>query len=40
MHDELIHSLHDLDGEFQCNELAYLALTMKIEGPLRDRWAS
>ena len=39
MHDKLIGNLHDLAGEFQCNELAYLALTAKIEGPLRDRWA-
>ena len=39
MHDKLIDSLHDLTGEFQPNELAYLALTSKIEGPLRDRWA-
>lgn len=39
MHDKLIGNLHDLAGEFQCNELAYLALTTKIEGPLRDRWA-
>lgn len=39
MHDKLIGNLHDLAGEFQCNEIAYLALTTKIEGPLRDRWA-
>lgn len=39
MHDDVIDSLRDLAGEFQRNELAYLALTAKIEGPLRDRWA-
>ena len=38
--EELIQeSLTSVDREFRPNELAYLALTMKIENPLRDRWA-
>ncbi len=32
-------SLATIDCEFRKNELAYLALTTKIEHPLRDRWA-
>lgn len=37
---ELIQeSLSSVDREFRPNELAYLALTTKIENPLRDRWA-
>lgn len=39
MDDILISSLSTLDSEFQPNELAYLALTTKIELPVRDRWA-
>ena len=38
--EELIQeSLTSVDREFRPNELAYLALTTKIENPLRDRWA-
>lgn len=37
--DELRRSLGTLEGEFQHDELGYLALTTKIELPLRDRWA-
>ena len=38
--EELIQqTLAAVDREFQPNELAYLALTSKIENPLRDRWA-
>ena len=38
--EELIReSLTSVDREFRPNELAYLALTMKIENPIRDRWA-
>ena len=32
-------TLATIDREFRPNELAYLALTTKIENPLRDRWA-
>ena len=35
----LIRSLSGLAEQFQCDELGYLALTTKIELPLRDRWA-
>ena len=38
--EELIkESLTSVDREFRPNELAYLALTTKIENPIRDRWA-
>ena len=36
--DVVIGSLSTLEDEFRCDELAYLALTTKIEQPLRDRW--
>jgi hypothetical protein len=39
MQNLIINSLKNLEKEFQTNELAYLALTTKIELPLRDRWA-
>lgn len=39
MQDLIIGSLQSLEQEFQPNELAYLALTTKIELPFRDRWA-
>lgn len=35
----LLETIHGLDKEFRKNELAYLALTQKIEIPLRNRWA-
>lgn len=35
----LTESLFSIEHEFKSNELAYLALTSKIEQPLRDRWA-
>ncbi len=35
----LMDSLSSIALEFKTNELAYLALTSKIEQPLRDRWA-
>lgn len=35
----LTNTLGSLQEEFQANELAFLALTTKIELPLRDRWA-
>lgn len=37
--DVVVHSLHTLGSEFQSNELGYLALTTKVEQPIRDRWA-
>ncbi len=37
--NQLFKCLAGIDSEFQKNELAYLALTTKIELPLRDRWA-
>ncbi|WP_089138387.1 hypothetical protein [Vibrio rumoiensis] len=39
MQSEIIGSLEKLAKEFQEDELAYLALTTKIELPFRDRWA-
>lgn len=36
--DVVIHSLSSLEDEFRCDELGYLALTTKVEQPLRDRW--
>lgn len=39
MQEIVVRSLGSLEKEFQPNELAYLALTTKIELPLRDRWA-
>ena len=39
MQELIVGSLKSLGEEFQPNELAYLALTTKIELPLRDRWA-
>ncbi|RUO22604.1 hypothetical protein CWE08_05370 [Aliidiomarina iranensis] len=39
MQDLIIGSLESLEQEFQSDELAYLALTTKIELPFRDRWA-
>jgi len=36
--DLIISSLHKTIDEFGKNELAFLALTTKIELPLRDRW--
>lgn len=35
----IVRSLESLEQEFQPNELAYLALTAKIELPFRDRWS-
>ena len=35
----IIKSFKELDKAFEKNELAYLALTSKIELPIRDRWA-
>ncbi|WP_286241155.1 hypothetical protein [Neptuniibacter halophilus] len=35
----LIDALKEVIGAFQPDELAYLALTSKIELPIRDRWA-
>ena len=35
----LLQSLKGVAGEFRENELVYLALTSKVEHPLRDRWA-
>lgn len=37
--DLIINSLHKTTDEFGKDELAFLALTTKIELPLRDRWA-
>ena len=39
MNEVLRESLAAIDQEFRKNELAYLALTTKIEHPVRDRWA-
>lgn len=39
MDDQIIETLALCGKEFQENELAYLALTTKIELPVRDRWA-
>ncbi len=39
MQNEIIYTLKNIPYEFQENELAYLALTTKIELPFRDRWA-
>lgn len=39
MDEILANSLSSVDKDFRSNELAYLALTTKIEHPLRDRWA-
>lgn len=39
MQDLIINALTNLHAEFQKDELAFLALTTKIELPLRDRWA-
>ncbi|ELB2259784.1 hypothetical protein QNZ79_004721 [Vibrio parahaemolyticus] len=35
----ITETLAALDCEFHHNELAYLALTSKVEAPIRDRWA-
>lgn len=39
MQELIVRSIEKLGDQFQENELAYLALTTKIELPLRDRWA-
>ena len=39
MEEILKESLETISREFRDNELAYLALTTKIENPVRDRWA-
>ena len=39
MEEMIKNSLASVGNEFRLNELAYLALTTKIEHPLRDRWA-
>ncbi len=39
MQQIITDSLAALDREFQQNELAYLALTTKVEMPIRDKWA-
>ena len=39
MQELIVSSLTALEADFQKNELAFLALTTKIEMPLRDRWA-
>ena len=39
LNDTVIRSLSTLEDEFRCDELGYLALTTKIEQPIRDRWA-
>ncbi len=39
MQNEIIATLKNILNEFQKDELAYLALTTKIELPFRDRWA-
>ncbi len=39
MQKAIVESLANLDKEFHVDELAYLALTTKIEMPIRDRWA-
>ena len=35
----ILDSIKQLANEFQKDELAYLALTSKIENPIRDKWA-
>lgn len=35
----LLSSLNHVIERFEKNELAYLALTSKIEFPIRDKWA-
>jgi hypothetical protein len=37
--DALTHALDEIGKEFRPNELAYLATTMKVEAPFRDRLA-
>lgn len=39
INEVVLSSLADVEKEFQENELAYLALTTKIELPFRDKWA-
>ena len=39
MKEIITNSLKNVGSEFRSNELAYLALTTKIELPFRDRWA-
>lgn len=39
MENTIIDSLKTIDSQFSTNELAYLALTSKIENPIRNRWA-
>ncbi len=39
MKEYLIKTLKNLKNEFQQDELAFLALTTKIELPFRDRWS-
>lgn len=39
LREAVTRSLITLEGEFRRNELGYLALTTKVEQPIRDRWA-
>lgn len=39
MDEVIINTIQELENEFSENELAYLALTQKIETPFRNRWA-
>ncbi len=39
MEETILNTLTSVDKAFTSNELAYLALTSKIEMPLRDKWA-
>src|SRR4051812_23233142 len=37
--DEISYALAEIGGDFRPNELGYLAITSKVEGPFRDRLA-
>lgn len=39
LEDEILAALNGVGARFAPNELAYLALTSKVEGPIRDRMA-